>query len=109
MAEGLGYDDVHEKAQDLQLRKCAKGGRKVMYGWYKLINESSDKMKIAYSVEKNKSCDGILIYDKPNDCFTIEKLSEGADNWITNWLSGHILAKIIMGQISEERKLIATG
>ena len=37
------------------------------------------------------------------------KLIDGADNWITNWLSGHILAKIIMGQISEKRKLIAAG
>lgn len=80
-----------------------------MYGWYKLLDESSDKMKIAYSIEKNKSCDGVLLYDKINDNFTVEKFSDGADDWVTKWLSGHILYKIITGQISYDIKQIATG
>ncbi len=80
-----------------------------MYGWYKLADDTKYKMKIAYSFEKNKSCDGILVYDKTDDSFIIEKMSDGADVWITNWLSGHILSKIITGQISKERKVIATG
>ena len=73
-----------------------------MYGWYKLLDESADKMKIAYSIEKNKSCDGVLLYDKLSDSFTVEKFSAGADDWTTNWMSGHILSKIIMGQIKRK-------
>ena len=80
-----------------------------MYGWYKLMNETPDEMKIGYSVEKNKSCDGILHYNKHTDEFTTEKLSDGADDWATRWLSGHILSRIIMGKISETPKMIAVG
>ncbi len=80
-----------------------------MYGWYKLMNETHNEMKIGYSVEKNKTCDGILNYNKNTDEFTTEKLSEGADDWSTKWLSRHILSRIIMGKLSETPKMIAIG
>ncbi len=80
-----------------------------MYGWYKLINQTHDEMQIGYSLEKNKTCDGLLIYNKLSEKFITRRLSKGSDDWTTRWLSGHILSKILSGQISEERKMIAVG
>ena len=80
-----------------------------MYGWYKLIKEDANEMQIGYSVEKNKSCDGLLNYNKNTDEFVTERYSDGADDWATKWLSGHILSRIIMGKISETPRMIAVG
>lgn len=80
-----------------------------MYGWYKLVSENDHEMKIGYSVEKNKSCDGLLNYDKNTDEFITEKYSDGTDDWVTKWLSGHILSRIITGKISETPRMIAIG
>lgn len=80
-----------------------------MYGWYKLISQNQDELEIGYSLGKNKTCDGLLIYNKISETFTTSKLSKGSDDWETKWLSGHILAKIIYGQISEKRRMIAVG
>ena len=80
-----------------------------MYGWYKLLSESDDEMRIAYSFEKNDSCDGILSYNKKNDGFKTIKMSKGTDEWITRWISRHILSKIITGKISNTRGMIAAG
>lgn len=73
------------------------------------MNENDNEMKIGYSIEKNRSCDGVLSYNKHTDEFTTEKYSEGADEWITKWMSGHILSKIIAGTISETPRMIAVG
>lgn len=80
-----------------------------MYGWYKLIRQTQNEMQIGYSLGQNKDCDGLLTYDKLSDKFIINRFSTGSDDWSTRWLSGHILTKIISGEISAERKMIAVG
>lgn len=49
-----------------------------MYGWYKLINQTHDEMQIGYSLEKNKTCDGLLIYNKLSEKFITRRLSKGS-------------------------------
>ncbi len=49
-----------------------------MVGWTKLLDNTDDKAVIAYSLERDRSCDGILVKDKKADMIHIEKLSSSA-------------------------------
>ena len=85
------------------------GKRDGKYLSFVIEQRDHDEMQIDYSLEKNKTCDGLLIYNKLSEKFITRRLSKGSDDWTTRWLSGHILSKILSGQISEERKMIAVG
>ena len=80
-----------------------------MIGWCKLISETSDKMKIAYSLEKNKNCDGELTYDKITKEFTIEKLPEGEDGWLTNHFICPLRSRIREAMELGKRYMVMTG
>ena len=66
-------------------------------------------VKLNMNITGSFALPSAILYDKINDNFTVEKFSDGADDWVTKWLSGHILYKIITGQISYDIKQIATG
>ena len=61
-----------------------------MLGWAKSIKENRDEFFIAYSVESDRSCDGVLVWDKKTEEFRIEKLSATADIISTRRLAGLI-------------------
>ena len=44
-----------------------------MVGWCKLLEETQEKLKIAYSFEDDKSCDGILTFDKVTKKIEVQK------------------------------------
>ena len=50
-----------------------------MIGWVRLLEENNDLCKFGYSLENNKSCDGILEQNKATGDFFIDRLSAGAD------------------------------
>ena len=48
--------------------------------WYvKLLEQNEDFVTIGYSFEQNDTCDGIIKYEKKDDRFLIEFLSEGCN------------------------------
>ena len=68
-----------------------------MLGWAKPIRENDDEMFIAYSVESDRSCDGVLVWDKKTEEFRIDKLSATADVMSTNRLAGLIRYSLYEG------------
>ena len=78
--------------------------------WYvKQIKNDEDHISIAYSYEKNDSCDGRLTYDKATTSISIENLSEGADDFATRWLFSHIHGLIRRNELTDKKKMIAIG
>ena len=78
--------------------------------WYvKKQTESNDSILINYSYEKNDTCDGLLKYDKMSDKITIEKMSDGADEFATKWLFSHIYRLLDRNELNEKRHLVAIG
>ncbi|GBU21949.1 hypothetical protein R80B4_01851 [Fibrobacteres bacterium R8-0-B4] len=79
--------------------------------WYvRLLKEDESRIFIAYSYEKNSLCDGVLEYNKGKHDISIEKLSEGADEFATKWLFSHIHGLLRRdGRIPEEKKCICIG
>ncbi len=49
-----------------------------MNGWCKIIAELPDGWVIRYSLEDNRSCDGLLFFEKVTKKITITLLSRGA-------------------------------
>ena len=80
-----------------------------MFGWCKLIDENDKKMKIGYSLEKNKNCDGILIYDKQTQEFFVEKLPKGEDGWLTNHFICPLRNRLRRKPLTSELSCVATG
>ena len=78
--------------------------------WYvKKQSENGKEILINYSYEKNDSCDGLLKYDKDNDKISIEKMSDGADEFATNWLFQHIYRLVSNGELTENMRVVAVG
>ena len=78
--------------------------------WYvKKQSENNADILINYSYEKNDSCDGLLKYNKISDEITIEKMSDGADDFSTKWLFSHIYNLLDKNELNEKRYLIAIG
>ena len=80
-----------------------------MYGWYKLEDDTKYKMIIAYSWEKDKSCDGRLIFNKHTKEMIIEKISAGADEGATSYLICPLRSRIRKGLEFGKRHIVATG
>ena len=80
-----------------------------MYGWYKVIAEKEDFIEISYSIGKNKSCDGILIYDKQKDDFITYKMSLSANPASTAWIIEHIKIKLKRKQLDKTKKIAVIG
>jgi len=78
--------------------------------WYvKKQSENNDNILINYSYEKNDTCDGLLKYNKISDKITIEKMSDGADEFATKRLFSHIYGLLDKNQLNEKRYMVATG
>jgi len=78
--------------------------------WYiKLIRDDGDSVFIAYSYERNKSCDGVLKYSKSKRDITIEKMSDGADDYETRDMFQFVYRFLANGGIPREKKCICIG
>ena len=54
-----------------------------MNGWCKFTAESPNGLVILYSLEENRSCDGMLFFDKDTKELSITRLSRGATTDLT--------------------------
>jgi len=78
--------------------------------WYvKKQSENNDDILINYSYEKNDTCDGLLKYNKVSDKITIEKISDGADEFATKWLFSHIYGLLDKNELNGQRHMVAIG
>lgn len=78
--------------------------------WYvKRLKEDEGRIFIAYSYEKNNLCDGVLEYNKGKQGITIEKMSDGADEFATKWLFSHIHRLLKENRLTEEKRCICIG
>jgi len=78
--------------------------------WYvKLLKKEDANIFIAYSYEKNSSCDGVLRYDKNKEDISIEKMSDGASKTATEMVFGNIHILLEKNEITENRKCICIG
>lgn len=80
-----------------------------MYGWCKLTNDSEKQFEIAYSLGKNNSCDGKLIFDKETKKVTIAKLSEGAGEVLTKAFICPLRSRMREGLMLGKLDMIMTG
>ena len=79
-----------------------------MVGWCKLLEETQDKLKIAYSLEEDKSCDGLLVYDKITKKIEIQKNPENRD-WMTTYFICPLRYRINKGLTLNKLTMIMTG
>ena len=78
--------------------------------WYiKKQTENNESILINYSYEKNDTCDGLLKYDKISEKITIERISNGADEFATRWLFSHIYGLLGKKELTEKKHMIAIG
>ena len=80
--------------------------------WHvKLLKEDDDSLLIAYSYERNDTCDGLLRYDKKNGAISIEKMSDGADEFGTRWLFGPLRQVLnnIVNRLENGRETMFVG
>ena len=78
--------------------------------WYvKKQMENNENILINYSYEKNDTCDGLLKYDKISDKITIEKMSDGADEFATKWLFSHIYGLLDKKELNDNKHMVAIG
>lgn len=80
-----------------------------MYGWYKLEDDTKYKMIIAYSWEKDKSCDGRLIFNKQTEEMKVEKMSVSADEFATSYFICPLRSRIRKGMELDRRYIVAIG
>lgn len=79
-----------------------------MVGWCKLLEDTQNKLKIAYSLEEDKSCDGLLIYDKITKEIDIQKKPENRD-WMTPFFICPLRCKIDKGLTLGKLQIVMTG
>ena len=78
--------------------------------WYvKKQTENNERILINYSYEKNDKCDGLLRYDKISEKITIERMSDGADEFATKWLFSHIYGLLEKKELTEKKHMVAIG
>jgi hypothetical protein len=78
--------------------------------WYvRLIKKNCTSVEIAYSFERNDTCDGLLRYEEPTHVITIERMSEGADEFTTKWLFQHIHRLLKKNELTPEKRVICIG
>ena len=79
-----------------------------MVGWCKLLEETQNKLKIAYSLEEDKSCDGLLIYDKITKEIEVQKKPENRE-WMTPFFICPLRSRMRKGLIPDKLTMIMTG
>ena len=81
-----------------------------MYGWCKLINDDEKQIEVAYSLGKNNSCDGKLIFDKKTKEVTIAKLSTDSEEVLTKAFICPLRCRMYRkGLIPDKLTMIMTG
>lgn len=79
-----------------------------MIGWCKLIEETQEALKIAYSLEEDKSCDGVLIYDKFTKKIEVQKKPANKD-WMTSFFICPLRYRMSKGLKPDKLTMIMTG
>jgi len=78
--------------------------------WHvRLKNNDSDSLLIEYSCGNSKACDGVLRYDKVTEKITIERMSDGADEFYTKWLFPHVYGLLGENGITKDKRRICIG
>ncbi|MGI6530438.1 MAG: hypothetical protein ACOX3J_12310 [Clostridia bacterium] len=78
--------------------------------WYvKLLEQNEDFVTIGYSFEQNDTCDGIIKYEKKDDRFLIEFLSEGCNEFNTKRLFPHLYRLMDNGSLTFRPYMVAIG
>ena len=80
-----------------------------MVSWYKLIDETVDKMTIAYSLEENQNCDGVLIFDKNTQEMSVVKATSGKYAGLVKHYIGTVRSRIRKGMEVGKKYMVATG
>ena len=79
-----------------------------MVGWCKLLEETQDKLKIAYSLEEDKSCDGLLLYNKSTKKIEVQKKPANKD-WMTSFFICPLRSRMREGLTLDKLTMIMTG
>jgi len=78
--------------------------------WYiKLVRKDGKNIYVAYSYEKNDTCDGLLIYDESTKTITIEKMSQGAGMGDTKGVFEHVHRALRKNELTEKKQVICIG
>jgi len=78
--------------------------------WHvRLRSENETDILIEYSHSPSDRCDGLLIYNKPSKSITIEKISDGADEFGTRWLFGPLRQVLNNNDLTEKKRRICIG
>ena len=78
--------------------------------WYiKKNSETPEEILIDYSHEANDTCDGLISFNKVSHHFEIRRLSDGSDEFITEWLYRHAIGYIEDGTLGEKKRIVAIG
>jgi hypothetical protein len=78
--------------------------------WYiKLVRRDGKYVYIAYSYEMNDTCDGLLRYEELTKAITIEKMSDGADEFDTKGVFEHVHRLLRKNELTEKRTKICIG
>lgn len=80
-----------------------------MYGWCKLTNDTDKQFEVAYSLGKNNTCDGKLIFDEETKKVTIFKLSDGACEILTKEFICPLRSRMRKGLTLDKLTMIMTG
>ena len=80
-----------------------------MIGWVRLLEENKDLCKFGYSLDHNKSCDGILVQNKTTGDFSIDRLSAGADKVNSCRICCAIVQSIKVGRFKNGINGLTTG
>ena len=80
-----------------------------MYGWAKLQEETEEQLKIGYSLGRNKSCDGLIMYSKKDGEIEIAKVSDGANEASSEYFICPLRYRIKNGMIISKTYMIMTG
>ena len=79
-----------------------------MIGWSKLVAEDERELQIAYSFEEDRSCDGILSYDKQTRQITVQRPPRHKE-WMRELFICPLRYRIRLGMIPDKLYMIMTG
>lgn len=70
---------------------------------------TDNNITIRYSYEDDDSCDGVIVYDRKTEEFSIIKLSSSADKFVTEWLCGLLYGVLNDDSYTEKKRVICVG
>jgi len=77
-----------------------------MQGWAKIAMDTANEMQIQYSLGRNDSCDGLIIYDKKMNQYYVKRMSHEAEDWTTRCFIHGISEEIAEGVIWHQKSVI---